>query len=199
MASRLQELEEQFLAEVNTLEAKVHTLSDALDIAKTERDELADRVTELKSQKIVTKQHSQLYLEGVRQCCIELLSLNDGIKNIEPVIRSVLRHLVNMEVEALPKPTTLVDMMAEMKGLACQHLAEQLTSTEKLTLHSDGTSKFGQYYGGFQVSMPDHSAYSLGLSEMLTGFAEVTLNTLKIILSDIDLVVGEGTGAKILR
>ena len=104
-----------------------------------------------------------------------------------------------MEVEALPKPTTLVDMMAEMKGLACQHLAEQLTSTEKLTLHSDGTSKFGQHYGGFQVSMPDHSAYSLGLSEMLTGFAEVTLNTLKIILSDIDLVVGEGTGAKILR
>ena len=80
--------------------------------------------------------------------------------------------------------------------LACQHLAEQLTSTEKLTLHSDGTSKFGQHYGGFQVSMPDHSAYSLGLSEMLTGSAEVTLNTLK---TDIDLVVGEGTGAKILR
>ena len=90
LASRLQGLEEQFLAEVNTLEAKVHTLSDALDIAKTECDELADRVTELKSQKIVTKQHSQLYLEGVRQCCIELLSLNVGVKNIEPVIRSVL-------------------------------------------------------------------------------------------------------------
>ena len=41
--------------------------------------------------------------------------------------------------------------------------------------------------------MPDHSAYSLGLSEILTWSAEVTLNTL------IDLVVGEGTGAKILR
>ena len=89
--------------------------------------------------------------------------------------------------------------MAEMKGLACQHLAEQRISTEKLTLHSDETSKFGQHYGGFQVSMPDHSAYSLGLSEMLTESAEVTLNTLKIILSDIDLVVGEGTEAKLLR
>ena len=41
------------------------------------------------------------------------------------------------------------------------------------------------------------SAYSLGLSEMLTGSTEVTLSTLKIILSDIDLV-GEGTGNKIL-
>ena len=154
LVSRLQELEEQFLSEVNSLEAKVRTLSDALDIAKTERDELADRVTELESQKVVTKQHKQLYVEGVRQCCIELLSLNVGIKNIEPVVRSVLRHLVNMEVDTLPKPSTLVDMMVEMKGLACQHIAEQLTSTEKLTLHSDGTSKFGQHYGGFQVSMP---------------------------------------------
>ena len=40
LASRLQELDEQFLVDVNT---KVHTLSDALDIAKTECDELADQ------------------------------------------------------------------------------------------------------------------------------------------------------------
>ena len=82
-----------------------------MDIPKTERDELADRVTELESQKVVTKQHKQLYVEGVRQCCIELLSLNVGIKNIEPIVRSVLRHLVDMEVDTLPKPSTLVDMM----------------------------------------------------------------------------------------
>ena len=124
LASRLLEVEEHILAEVNSLEAKVHTLSESLDIAKTERDELADRLTELESQKVVTKQHSQLYLEGVRQCCIELLSLNVSMKNIEPVIRSVLRHMVNMEVDTLPKPTTMGDMMAEMKGLACQQLAE---------------------------------------------------------------------------
>ena len=68
------------------------------------------------------------------------------MKNIEPVIRSVLRHMVHMEVDTLPKSTTLVDMMAEMKGLACQQIAEQLTASEKLTLHSDGTSKFGQHY-----------------------------------------------------
>ena len=51
LASRLQELEEHFSAEVNTLEANVLTLSDALDTAKTKRDELADCVTELESQK----------------------------------------------------------------------------------------------------------------------------------------------------
>ena len=93
LASQLLKLEEQFLAEVtcNSLEAKVHTLSDALDVAKTERDELADRVSEIESQKVVTEQHGQLYLESVQQCCIEFLSLNVGMKNIEPVIRCVLR------------------------------------------------------------------------------------------------------------
>ena len=84
------------------------------------------------------------------------------------MIKSVLWQLVNMECDTLPKPSTLVDFMVEMKGQACEHIAEQLASTEKIILHSDGTSKFGQHYGGFQVSMVDHSTYSLGLSEMLT-------------------------------
>ena len=97
------------------------------------------------------------------------MSLNVGMKNIEPVIRAVLRHImVKMEVDTLPKPSTLVEMMVQMKGLAYQQLAERLTITDKLKLHSDGTSKFGQHNGGFQVSTPD-SVYSLGLAEMLTG------------------------------
>ena len=61
LVSRLQQLEEQFSAEVNTLEAKVQTISDALDIAKTECDELADRVTELESQNINQTTQSVVY------------------------------------------------------------------------------------------------------------------------------------------
>ena len=72
-------------------------------------------------------------------------------------------------------------------------MAEQLTSSDYLTLHSDGTSKYGQHYGGFQVSTSD-SAYSLGLPEMLTGSADVTLTTLKVILEDIELLTSEGMG-----
>ena len=83
-------------------------------------------------------------------------------------------------------------MTSEMKGLACQQLAEQLTRTKDLTLHNDGTSKFGQHYGGFQVS------YSLGLCEMLTGSADLTLKSLQMILADIEAVAGDGIGDKIL-
>ena len=66
-----------------------------------------------------------------------------------------------------------------------------------MTLHNDGTSKFGQHYGGFQVSLPD-SSYSLGLCEMLTGSADLTLKSLQMILADIEAFTGDGTGNKIL-
>ena len=57
-------------------------------------------------------------------------------------------------------------------------------------LNNDGTSKFGQHYGGFQVSLPDN-LYSLGLCEMLTGSTDLTLKSLQIILADIEAVAGD--------
>ena len=128
---------------------------------------------------------------------MELMSLNVSTQNVEKVIRPVLQHIAGMNVENLPKPSTLIQMTSEMKGLACQQLAEQLTRTKDLTLHNDGTSKSGQHYGGFQVSLPE-SSYSLGLCEMLTGSADLTLKSLQMILADIEAVAGDGIGDKIL-
>ena len=123
--------------------------------------------------------------------------MNVGIKNVEPVIRSVLKHIASIEVKALPQSTSLVRMFTEMKGLACQQLAEDLAKQDNLTLHSDGTSKYGQHYYSFQVSTSD-SAYSLGMAEMLTGSTNQVLHTFVQILSDIELVAGPGSGNLIL-
>ena len=83
----------------------------------------------------------------------------------------------------LPKTGTLVRMYSELKGLAYQQVAEELSKTTDLTLHSDGTSKFGQHYGFFQLSVQSAegaiSAYSLGFSEMVTGSAEKNTRRLK--------------------
>ena len=46
-----------------------------------------------------------------------------------------------------------------------------------LTLHSDGTTKFGEHYCSFQISTPTTS-YSIGLAEMPTGS---TLHVLEIL------------------
>ena len=88
-------------------------------------------------------------------------------------------------------------MLAEMKGLACQQLAEELSNEQCVTLHSDGTSKYGQHYNSFQISTCD-SAYSLGLTEMLAGSTSQVLHTFKHILSDLELGAGPKSGSILL-
>ena len=55
-------------------------------------------------------------------------------------------------------------MYAEMKGLACQQLSEELQKGGNLSLHSDGTSKFSQHYYSLQVSTSD-TTYSPSLAD----------------------------------
>jgi len=152
-------------------------------------------VADLESCTFETKEHKQKYLDNMRQCCIELLSMNVGIKNIEPIIRR--KHVTGMMVAELPHSTTLVQTLAEMKALSRQQLAEELGTSDNLTLHSDGASKFGQHYYSYQVSTPS-STYSLGLSETLTGSANQVLHTFKQILSDLELVAGPKSGGCVL-
>ena len=108
------------------------------DFVGNERDCLLQRVEELESQTFGTKEHRQKYLDNVRQCCMELLALNVGIKNVDAVIRCVLKHIASIEVKELPHSSSLVRMLAEMKGLACQQLAEEIRNEQCVTLHSNG-------------------------------------------------------------
>ena len=194
---QLSKMEDEFTTRVNSLESKLNTLTTALETAQVERDCLAEKVSEFESKTLITKVHNRKYLDSVRQCCMELLGFNVGVRQIEPVMRSVLHHIAEMEVEAIPKPSTITGMIGEMKGLTCQQLGEQLSTDSNLTLHSDGTTKFGHHYGSYQISTKD-SAYSLGLGDMVTGTANQILTTLKQILADIELAAGEGVGDKII-
>jgi len=72
-----------------------------------------------------------------------------------------------------------------------------MSTQDNVTLHSDGTSKFGEHYGSYQIST-EHGSYSLGLCEMLTGSAEITLHTFKQIISNLSLVSGKKCGDAII-
>ena len=89
---------------------------------------------------------------------MELLAHNIGIKKVEPVIRAVL-NLANVTCSQLPQHTAISDMLLEARALSQIQLAETLTVTENNTLHSDGTTKFGQKY---QISTND-KALTLGV------------------------------------
>jgi len=183
-------LEEKLMSKIYKLESQYSDVKNSLDESEIERSE---RLLELESTLVTKKSHKQLYKDNVRQCCMELMSFNVGIRQVEPVIKSVLHNLTSLEVNEIPKLSTLVSMLPEMKALIYKQLGEELTECSNLTLHSDGASKFGQHYQGFQVS----GSYSLGLSKISTGSADEALQTLKIILEDINLVASDSTGQNV--
>eukprot|EP00117_Sycon_ciliatum_P036187 scpid41604/ scgid27282/ len=165
---------------------------------KEKNAELAEEITRLENEQlgeVVTMAGTRykVYTAGVRKCCLDLLSRNVGINNVEPVIRSVA-SLCGRSLGRLPKPSTLAEMYIEGASLAQSQLCEVLSSSENVTLHSDGTTKFGQKYLSFQVGVGD-DMYSLGMREVFSGSAQATLDKYVQIVDDIERVSGERDAA----
>ena len=169
LRAQLDDIKEAFSSKVAELEERIELLITEVELARHERDILSDCLDDLQSNTIRTK-NGQKFVDSVRQCCVELLAMNVATTQVEPVIRSVLLNIAGIEVDALPKSSTLSSMLAEMKCLVYEQLSEELNVLDNITLHSDGTSKFGQHFGSYQVS---------------------TLHTFKQIISDLSLVSGE--------
>jgi len=196
LQTQLLDMEEEFCSKVAALEEKMDLLVTEVEVARHERDILSERLDDLQSNTIRTKK-GQKFLDGVCQCCIELLAMNVTTNQVEPVIRSVLLNIASIEVGELPKSSTLSGMLVEKKCLAYDQISEDMSTQDNVTLHSDGTSKFGEHYGSYQIST-EHGSYSLGLCEMLTGSAEITLHTFKQIISNLSLVSGKKCGDAII-
>ena len=133
---------EECQLKINGLESEVVELRSEMQTLRVEYEEMRSKIED---GKIETQVHSQLYTDNVRQCCLELLSMNVGIQQVDTVIRSVLKNIVGMEVDKLPKPASLVRMLMELKCLSYQQIADELQGCENITLHAGGTSKFGQH------------------------------------------------------
>ena len=87
-------------------------------------------------------------------------SHNVGINQVEPIIRAVLR-LAEIECDKLPKHTAISEML-ESRTLSQIQLTHTLTESDYNTPHSDGTTKFGHIYCGYQISTAERSL-TLGL------------------------------------
>ena len=124
------------------------------------------------------------YSDELRMCIMELLSHNVAILRVVPVIQSVLK-LAGVTCNRLPKHTAINDMLIEARALSQMQLAEVLTQEDHHTLHSDGTTKFGHKYLGYQVSTV-HDTYTLGMREVASGSAQSMLDKVKEILDDLN-------------
>ena len=150
-------------------------LMDEVDALEQENLELQDVVDELMASNEDITFEKGRYTDSIRSCCYELLSLNVGIRNIRPVIKSVFSNIAKRSVDRLPSKTTLCDMMVECLTAAQSQLGEQLTCAGKdyFTLHTDGTTKYGEHFGTYDVTTEDKT-YHLGLRHVFSGSAQTT-------------------------
>ena len=113
-------------------------------------------------------------------------------QNVEKVIRIVLKELVGVDVERLPKATFAKYMLLEARGLAQIHVASELSGeSSQNTLHSDGTSKHGRGFTTYDISTNDGKVLVTGLREVASGDAESQLDLFKEILEDVFEVTKE--------
>ena len=182
---------QELSASTHDLNDEVVGLQGALTTVGNERD--SSSAQNCVGVTFETKEHQNKYLDSVRQCCIELLSMNVGIKNVEPGIRCVLKHIVCMRIGELPQSSSLVRMLSEMKGLACQQLAEELNKQEILPftvmghLNMDNTTTLFRFLQEILHTPLDWLRCSLGQQYRCRV-------TLKQILSDVELVAGPNAG-----
>ena len=164
---------------------------------ESENLELRETVNELMAAneaEILTFEKGK-YRDNIQSCCYELLSLNVGVRNIEKVIRSVLRNIADRSVSS---KTTLCEMMIESLTVAQAQLGETLSEMEGgyFTLHTDGTTKYGDHFGTYDITAEDKT-YHLGLRHIFSGSAQTTLDTFLEILDDLDTACTQAGGASV--
>ena len=174
---------DEVIIESEEVKVKLREEIDELE-SRTAVEEIVDD-----SMKTIVGFEKGKYTDNIRACCYELLSLNVGVKNVKPIINSVLNHIAKKEIDRLPGKTVLCNMMLECLSLAQIQLGEELSKEdgEFYTLQTDGTTKHGVHFGTYDIATLDKT-YSLGLRHVFSGSAQNTLETLMEILDDLDVV-----------
>ena len=168
-------------AKIAKLESEIETLNVEVTAEQNKVLALKEKLSEIDT--CVTYADGK-YTDKIRECYMSLLSLGVSASKIDPAIRTVLK-LVNKSVERLPSATLAKTMALEAGILSKVQLGEVISMTQFNTLHTDGTTKFGEKYATFNISTIEGS-YSLALCDIKSGSATDALDTLDNIIEDID-------------
>ena len=164
---------------------EIEKLNEQITNLESDNIQLKEQVESfLKSDDIISFEGGK-YTDDIRACYYELMSMNVGLRNIESIIRSVLNKVAQKSIGRLPSYALASQMLAESLVVAQAQLAEKLATSHCSTIHSDGTTKFGEHYGAVEVSTKS-GTYTVGIRNMFSVSAQNTLDVFKEILEDID-------------
>ena len=94
--------------------------------------------------------------------------MNVGVNTVDKIVRAVLEKLGCIKVDRLPKKTFSETMLIEAKALAQIQAAEAILCSNNNTIHTDGTKRKGNEFGGVQIGTQS-GKYSIGLNELVRG------------------------------
>ena len=136
---------------------------------KAENGELEKRMAITEEPEIKTLCDNGRYTDTVREVIMDLISYNVSLKQIDQVMRTVLKKFTNKDVLLLPSMGTKSRLSLEARHISDVQVAQAVlrgADTSDLIgncLHGDGTTKFAKHYQSFQVTTDEGESMSFGL------------------------------------
>ena len=112
------------------------------------------------------------FTDEIREVIMQLVSYNVSLKQIDYVIKTVLKILAGKNVDRLPSQALKSRIGLEARHIADAQVANAMLQNADMSsivgncLHGDGTTKFHKHYQGFQVTTTEGQTLSLGMLEM---------------------------------
>ena len=175
-------------------DSKIKDLQDTIVVLQNEKLEIEDNLESILEHELPElKNVDGSYKNNVRACFQDLVLSGVGIKETKNVIITVLKNMVNIDVDKniLPSTSFARSQYEEARLLAMGQAGSILIQDydqSKRTLQSDGTSKFGHHYGTYDIATEDGVNMVLGMRPMATGDSQTQMDVLKQILEEIEKV-----------
>lgn len=163
--------------DIGTLEERIHYL-------KQKNMELQQLINLMEDDNIQTFADGK-FNDSVRLTIMELSACNVSLSMIDKVIRAVLKNLARKEVDRLPSMGTKSRILLEARHLADVEVASAMNASRPgeaigNCIHGDGTTKHHKKYQNFQVTLPDGTSRTMGLTEMAGGDTTAVFNAFEL-------------------
>ena len=186
--------------DLHKLEKECHNLQSQVSTLNDENQELHELTTILNDKELVTFANGR-FSDEMRQTIMTLVSKNVSLKQVNEVIKTVLKGLTHYDTEnmRLPSIATRSKFLNEALLLGKIQVAEAMLKDGVdgdvgNCIHGDGTSKYSKHYQNFQITTKSGDTLSFGLSEVATADASAVLKDLLKTIDSICDVLEEGDG-----
>ena len=119
----------------------VKKLSEDVHYLENENEMMQVQLEEILNEREISTFEGGQYRDEVREVCYSLLARGVSTRDMESIIRTVLKKLGNVDIGKLPKKSVVSNMMIECDQLAKIQVGNTILTGTNNTLHLDGTRK----------------------------------------------------------